>query len=230
MPKLALFDLDGTLLHSHGAGMRAIQRAGQALFGRDFDLSDISFAGAIDPHIFQIGAERAGVDPTPDNEAAFARAYRRELEDDLNNNGGTVRSLPGAAELIRQVAEHPSLTLGLLTGNYTQTGPVKLRGAGIDETLFQIQVYGDDGADRAELVGVAIQRYRQRFDDHLDGDDVVVIGDTPRDVDCAKSHGCRCLAVATGPFDTAELERAGADAVLDDLSDTEAFWRLLGLG
>jgi phosphoglycolate phosphatase-like HAD superfamily hydrolase len=75
-----------------------------------------------------------------------------------------------------------------------------------------------------------MQRYQQLYDQTLDGRDVLVIGDTPRDIQCAHAHGCRCLAVATGPFSTDELRDAGADFLLDDLSDPDAFWQLLGLG
>lgn len=229
MPKLTLFDLDGTLLHAHGVGMRAIQQAGRTLFGEGFDLQGVSFAGAIDPDIFQIGIERAGVDANAANEAEFAQVYRQQLEANLLEDNSGVRVLPGAVELIEQVADHAQITLGLLTGNYAETGPVKLRNAGLNEQLFELCVYGDDGDDRPALVGVAIQRYCEMFGVQITGPDVIVIGDTPKDIQCAKAHNCLSVAVATGPFDISELRDAGADLVLEDLSDPQPFWELIEL-
>jgi phosphoglycolate phosphatase-like HAD superfamily hydrolase len=226
MSKMVLFDLDGTLLLTQGAGMRAMARAGSALWGEGFHFQGTVAAGSLDPHLFREAAERCGVACSDENHRTFMHAYHRALSEELA--GKVINPLPGVLSLLDELHQHPTITLGLLTGNYTMTGPVKLAAAGIDAGLFAVRAFGDDGPDRASLVAVALERYERLHGRRTSSRDVVVVGDTPRDVDCAKAHDCLALAVATGPYTVDQLKQTRADVVLPDLSDATALWEMLG--
>lgn len=225
--KLVLFDLDGTILSTMGAGLRAMQRAGRLLFGDLFDLDGVCAGGMIDPHLFRMAFSASGHEPSGDLAAAFVETYASELSDELERTNDDVSILPGMTELLDavHVAEHTAL--GLLTGNYTRTGPIKLAAAGLDAERFEVRVYGDDGPDRPSLVPVGMARYAERRGETIESRDVIVVGDTPKDVECAHAHGALCLAVATGPYDLDALTTAGADMVLADLSDPGPLWAML---
>ena len=119
--------------------------------------------------------------------------------------------------------------LGLLTGNYADTGSMKLRACGIEPEWFRVKVWGDDSPHsppcRDHLPGVGLERYAMLTGRKLEGRHAVVIGDTPHDVSCARAHGCRSLGVATGRFSVEQLEKAGADWAVTDLRETQ---RILG--
>jgi phosphoglycolate phosphatase-like HAD superfamily hydrolase len=146
MSKLALFDLDGTLISTQGVGMRAMAAAGNGLWGEKFHFEDVVSAGALDPLLFRVAAERCGIECTPQNEERFRNAYCKALTEQLKGclANGSVRVLPGVVELLQQVHFHPHVTLGLLTGNYRLTGPVKLRAAELDPAMFVVTAFGDE--------------------------------------------------------------------------------------
>jgi phosphoglycolate phosphatase-like HAD superfamily hydrolase len=131
--------------------------------------------------------------------------------------------------LIERLEREPDVVLALLTGNFAETGQMKLRSCGLDPSRFAIHVWGDESPHtppaRDHLVPVGMERYRNRTGRVPNGAGVVVIGDTPHDVACAKAHGCRALAVATGYTSAAHLAAAGADRVLPDLTDTDGVIR-----
>ncbi len=216
--KLVLFDIDGTLLLSDGAGLTAMEEAGRSLFGEAFAIRGIDCAGRLDPLIFREMALANGVDEPDQHHDAFREQYHELLEARLGTTHRS-RALPGVPELLEALAAADDLTLGLVTGNYPETGWLKVRSAGLAETPFEITAWGCDGATRRDLPRVAMEQFQERFDRPLEGDQVIVIGDTPHDIDCAKANGCRVIGVATGPsFERADL--AEADLVVDDLSDT----------
>lgn len=230
---LLLFDIDGTLLLSRGAGAEAVLAACHELFGREFEVERRSFAGHLDPLIWRDLCARNGVDDPERFHDDFRRTYTRLLGELFERDVGRAYALAGVRELLDALRERERagdpLTLGLLTGNYPETGRMKVRAAGLDPAWFPVTVFGDDGPDRRSLVPVARERHAAHSGRHLDGDRVIVIGDTPRDVDCARAHGCRSLAVATGSHTLDELERAGADLTLGDLTDTAAVIDWFGL-
>ncbi|QNN21474.1 HAD hydrolase-like protein [Planctomycetales bacterium ZRK34] len=231
MSKLVLFDLDGTLLSTQGAGMRAMARAGAGLFGDGFHFEGIVAAGGLDPLLFAAAAERCGVDINDDNHTQFADAYFTTLEEELTiaaRNGG-VRVMPGVVELLALLHAHEGVTLGLLTGNYGRTAELKLRAGGIEPAQFVVRSFGDEAPDRPAMVPVALGRYESLHGRAVDPRDVVLIGDTPKDVEAAQAHGCIALAVATGPFDVEQLLAAGADAAVADLADATVLWEMLSL-
>jgi phosphoglycolate phosphatase-like HAD superfamily hydrolase len=216
---LILFDIDGTMLSTQRAGMLAMQQAARALFRPDFSFDGIEIAGRLDPLIWRDGARRNGIaDPDAHHErfrAEYGRLLARRLRDEPS-----AAALPGVKALLAALSACPELTLGVLSGNYPETGRLKIECAGIDFALFAIGAWGCDGGGRRELPPVAMQRYRTHRRRAIDAGEVVVVGDTPHDIDCARHHGCRSLGVATGSFSQAQLHECGADLAVADLRDT----------
>lgn len=215
---LVLFDIDMTLFTTSRSGMAAMTDAGQHLFGPHFTTDGIEFGGQLDPLIVERIYRSQGRDYGPHAEAEFRPLYHNFLKQRLRERNATCRTLPGAMELLNAVRNHAALVPGVLTGNYAETGMLKLRAVGIDPDWFEVSVWGDESPStpptRNDLPRVAMQRWggpARRG---------VIIGDTPHDVRCAKVNGLRCLAVATGGSSVSELDAAGADRVVDNLSDT----------
>jgi phosphoglycolate phosphatase len=217
---LILFDIDGTLLLTEGAGIRAMGDAGKELFGERFTFDGVEFAGRLDPLIWRDLAAANGIDAV-EHHAAFRTAYARHLQRRLEANP-TALALPGVADLVTALGRERAITLGLLTGNYEETGRIKLRAAGLDADDFAVHAWATDGEIRRDLPRVAMARYERVRGRPIAGESVVIIGDTPYDVDCARHNGCRALAVCTGAYDTAQLSCCGADLVVEDLANTEA--------
>lgn len=223
MPKLALFDIDGTLLRGHGVGGRAMRRAAEAVLGERCRGAEVQFGGALDPWILRQLAQHGGYTLDDALLAAFRQRYREVLIEELATAPRRSEALPGVLDLLAHLRERRVATLGLLTGNYADTGAIKLRAVGIDPGWFEIAVWGDMAEERPGLVKVALAQLGAE----LASDHVIVIGDTVRDVHCAHANGAVCVAVATGGSTRAELEAAGADVVLDDLRDPTPLLRLL---
>ncbi len=220
-----LFDIDSTMIDTSRSGMRAMRDAGIELFGEGFSTEGIDYAGRLDPLIVHELLARAGVDPTPQAHARFRACYRGHLDRRLREPG-VARSLPGVAPLLARLREAEDVVLGVLTGNYRETGSMKLEASGIDPSWFRVGVWGDESphwpARREHLPPIAIDRFARLAGREVDPSSVIVIGDTPHDVSCGLASGCRVLAVATGRFDIAALRGAGASVVVGDLSDVGA--------
>lgn len=218
---LVLFDIDGTLLLSHGEGARAMQEAGRQVVGPDFSLRGVEFAGRLDPLIFQDGLARAGRDGFERHHGAFRRAYAESLARRLAAPA-SAQPLPGVQALLARLAARADVALGLVTGNYPETGALKLRAAGIDPALFRVPVWGDEGPTRRDLPQKAMERHVAATGRPIEPWRVVVVGDTVHDVDCAHHNGCLALAVGTGPAHGLEALRAREpELLLEDLADTD---------
>ncbi len=222
---LILFDIDMTLLSSNHIGIDCLRDAGRSLFDSDFTVEGIVFGGGIDPVIVTDMLTLNNVEPTQVNIDAMRSTYHRLLVE-IADERAIAQPLAGAHDLVHASATHPSQpTLGLLTGNYQETGTIKVVSAGFDPSLFTINAWGDcsphQEPKRSHLPPVAIERYQAMKNTTLDPQSVIVIGDTIHDVSCAKVNGCRALAVATGQDDASTLRDAGADLVVDDLTQTE---------
>ncbi|HEX3594806.1 MAG TPA: HAD family hydrolase [Polyangiaceae bacterium] len=218
---LVLFDIDGTLLRSQGLGSGAMERAGRKLLGPGFSLEGIDFGGALDPWIYGQAVIRMGREDAHALHDAFHDAYLVELGLSLERRERLPSIIPGVEEALLGLADKAHLTLGLVTGNYSRAAPLKLRAAGLDPARFVVGAFGEDGPTRPELVRIAMEQWAARgFAAHPER--VVVIGDTPRDVDCARKNGCRSIAVATGWHSLEQLEATGADHVVPDLGDLSA--------
>ncbi|MFW6032621.1 MAG: HAD family hydrolase, partial [Phycisphaeraceae bacterium] len=220
---------DGTLLSTSGAGVRAMRRVGADLFGEHFTINGMTFGGGLDPAIFAEAAKRNELDDHHLHHDRFRDAYLAELERALAE--GHARPHPGILEVLEALrprcGDGKEFVLGLLTGNYSRAAPLKLAAAGIDPDWFTLTAFGDEGDTRPELVQVALRKYHQQTGLPADPRRVVVIGDTPRDVDCAKAHGCVAFCVATGSYSEVELRDAGADVVVPDLSDAGPLLELI---
>jgi len=218
---LLLFDIDGTLLLSDRAGVHAMQAAGRALHGERFSLERVSMAGRLDPLIWADGMVQAGLEPSEELHARFRAAYTEALVQRLRERP-TARALPGVLALLDRLRAMQDTTLGLLTGNYAETGSIKLRAAGIDPSWFPITAWGSDGGHRRDLPPVALERYLAHTGRAIAPERVVVLGDTPGDIDCARANGCLSVAVATGPsYSIDDLRAHAPDLLIEDLSDTD---------
>lgn len=219
--RLVLFDVDGTLL-TCGAQVRPLFAAALAeVLGAPVEVDGYSFAGRTDPRIALDLATRAGV-PAATVRAAMPRvqeAFVARLAAGLDPAG--VRVLPGVVELLARLAADPEVTVGLLTGNWRRGAEIKLAAAGLGG-VFRFGAFGDDGYDRAELPPAAIARARAATGRAFRPEEVLIVGDSPEDVACARAHGLACLAVATGWTAPAELAAAGASRVAADLLAPEA--------
>lgn len=216
---LVLFDLDGTLLLTRRAGWEAMLEACEAVFGRRFRHESTRIDGNLDPLIWRGLCAENGVADADELHATFRGEYAKRLDAKLADPTRTQR-LAGTLELVDALEAEPAIVLGVLTGNYPETGTRKLVAAGFDPARFRVAAWGSDAESRPALLPVALERHRALSGRELSAERVVVIGDTPWDVECAKTHGARCLAVATGRFDVATLRGAGADLALTDLTDT----------
>ena len=216
---LVLFDVDGTLLLTGGAGMRAMRRVAAALFGESFRWDGIEVSGHLDPLIFAEAAERNGVAEVRRHHETFRARYLEALPEELEVGRDGVRVMPGIAEALDILRGRPDVTLGLLTGNYPEAIPIKLGAIGVDPAWFEITAFGDEAATRAGLVTVAFGKFERRYGRPPEPKRVVIVGDTPRDVACGRANGCVTFGVATGKYSVTELRDAGADHVVADLAD-----------
>jgi phosphoglycolate phosphatase-like HAD superfamily hydrolase len=222
---LILWDIDGTILHSGGAGMRALEAALGEVFDISGSLAGIDFAGRTDPWIIRQIFERFGIEFTPDNLARYVEGYVALLPAMLGESGARV--LPGVAKILSQAAEHPSVVQGLLTGNLRRGAQTKLGHHGLWD-FFPIGAFADDSEIRNELGPHALGRARGHWGLEFPAERVWVVGDTPHDIACARAIGAMSLAVATGSSKVHELAGFNPDAVLENLEDTAAFWRAIG--
>lgn len=219
--KLVLFDIDGTILLTAGAGKRAIHRALLEVYGATGP-EDHRFDGKTDPQIVRelmtiVGHEDEHIDSRMSELLARYVGY---LHEELRAKPDGVRIMPGIHELLDALAEREDVTLGLLTGNLVDGARAKLSAAGIDHDRFAVGAYGSDHERRSELPAVALARARRELGLDLEGRDVVVIGDTPADLTCGLGIGARAIGVATGHYSVEDLAAYQPGAVFQDLSST----------
>lgn len=236
--KLVLFDIDGTLVLTGGAGIRAMNRACEQLVGHGQALADIPVAGRTDRIILTDVVTRAG--HTLDDglleqlRDRYLVNLREEIErpgrpqsfESLGARGGLKAVMPGVRELLDTLERRDDVFLGLLTGNFEAGARIKLEHFDLWR-YFRCGAYGDDSADRNDLVPVALERARQCGIPDLTPQHILVVGDTPYDIACAHAVGAVPVAVATGGFSADQLRASGAEIVFEDLSATGEFLKLL---
>jgi phosphoglycolate phosphatase-like HAD superfamily hydrolase len=220
--KLVLFDIDGTILLTDGAGKRAIHRALIEVFGGTGP-ENHRFDGKTDPQIVRelMRLEGHGDAHIDEHMSPLFDRYVDYLHEELRAGSTGVRVMPGIRELLDALDARHDVVLGLLTGNLEAGARAKLDSAGISPDRFQVGAYGSDHETRGELPAVAQRRARERLGVDIPGSDVVVIGDTPDDLRCGLGIGARAIGVATGHFSVQELRQYEPAAVFADLSDTE---------
>jgi len=226
-PALILFDIDGTLLLSGRAGMRAMSRAFEDAFGITDAFKGESFGGRTDSYLVSKALKQAGVPDTGENHDRFRDTYLPLLAEEIQHPGqGHKGLMPGARELLDALQDYQHLHLALLTGNYREAAAIKLQHFEIWD-FFAWGAFSDDHYDRNELVPIARSR-AETYDIPADAiQRVIVIGDTPHDIECARVAGARSIAVATGGYTMEQLKDAGANEVLKDLTDTARVLSLL---
>ncbi len=220
--KLLLFDIDGTLLTSGGAGERSFSQAFSDAFGIADDLSTIDFTGATDTGIVRMLFDKHALEGTPERHTLFHQTYLPHLGNNLSNFRGQL--MPGIPELLPKLRDRPGAVLALLTGNFSGASKLKLTHYNLAH-FFAFGAFADDSHDRNLLGPVALRRARETFGTEAFPDpsrDVLIIGDTPRDIACARACGARVLAVATGKHSRDALAAHAPDFLADDLTRPEA--------
>ncbi|HTE45779.1 MAG TPA: haloacid dehalogenase-like hydrolase [Gemmatimonadaceae bacterium] len=220
--KLVLFDIDGTILLTDGAGKRAIHRALVQVFGGTGP-ENHRFDGKTDPQIVRelMRIEGHGDEHIDEHMWVLLDLYVGYLREELQSGAAGVRVMPGIPELLNALDERGDVVLGLLTGNLEAGAHAKLSAASIDPSRFRVGAYGSDHETRAELPAVAQRRARDELGVDIRGSDVVVIGDTPADLTCGRAIGARAIGVATGHYSVEDLSSHGAAALFEDLSCTD---------
>ena len=228
-PALVLFDIDGTLVLTGRAGSRGLNRAFEELYGSPDALDGVPFAGRTDRAIVFDVLERLGETPTPHRLEAVRDVYQGCLAEEIvKPTDHPFGVMPGVLAALDGLAPQNQVSVGLLTGNFAVGAAIKLTHFDLWRR-FSFGAFGDDHRDRRQLVPVAVEAAARAGRPRVAPDRVVVIGDTPLDVDCAHANGARAVAVATGPFSVEALRATGADVVVENLSDWDGIWAALGL-
>jgi phosphoglycolate phosphatase-like HAD superfamily hydrolase len=226
--KLVLFDIDGTILWTDGAGRRAVFGALVEHFGV-VDPGDHRFDGKTDPQIVRELLKKAGVSDAEIDARldGILERYYALLREELDGADHREHVFPGVHELLDELERRDDVVLGLLTGNIEAGARAKLTAVGIAPHRFVVGAFGSDHHDRPELPEIARRRAERVLGHPINGRDVVVIGDTPADVACGVGIGARAIGVATGRYSVDDLRACDAAAVFPDLTDTDAVVRAI---
>lgn len=228
MTKLILFDIDGTLVLTGGAGGRAMARAFEDVFGLQHGMASISMAGRTDAWIVAQMAASHGLPFTPEIFGRFHDAYVCHLQEEIHKPGPQKGILPGVRAVLEALKSHSRAHLALLTGNFERGAQIKLEYFDLWR-YFGAGAFGDRTHDRNSLLETALSRVAAVGGPSVSPADTVIIGDTPLDVAVAVAGGAKSLAVATGSYGVEALRESGADVVVEDLMDVEAVLEGLGL-
>ena len=221
--KLLLFDIDGTLLTSGGAGERALRLGFRDHFGIDDDLSTVEIAGRTDSGIARAMLAAHGLPATSENLAKFFDGYLHHLALELPIQKGAL--LPGMLSLLDALRPREDIVLALLTGNLERGAKLKLTHYGVWH-YFQFGAFADDHHDRNALGPFARARAQERHGAEFPPGCIFVLGDTPHDIACARAIGARAVAIATGRYSHAELAAHAPDFLLQDASDVDAVLKI----
>jgi phosphoglycolate phosphatase-like HAD superfamily hydrolase len=222
---ICFFDIDGTLIHTRGAGTAALREGLRTAFGVDQPTDQVAIHGRTDRGITRDLFRFHGIDDLPEHWERFREAYLQALPGSLVARAGTV--LPGIAPLLDALTMREDVVIGLLTGNTREGARIKLAHFGLDR-FFDFGGFGDNHLERDDVAREALAEAQRRLSETVDLTRVWVIGDTPTDVSCGRAINARTIAVATGNHTREELAAALPDHVASDFSDPEpvlALWR-----
>jgi phosphoglycolate phosphatase len=224
---LILFDIDGTLVLTGRAGLRAMNRACADIVGHDNAMAGTEFAGRTDWSILADVMRHHDKPFDPPLLERLSRRYAAHLAEEIQLPGTGIKDvMPGIRPLLDALQRRDDVALGLLTGNFIDGARIKLGYFDLWK-YFPWGAFGGDSANRNDLVPVAMRRAREAGIAEVEPHRVIVVGDTPNDVECARVAGALPVAVATGSYTVEQLRQTGADVVFKDLSDTQAFLQLL---
>jgi len=225
--KLILFDIDGTLIRSHGAGRQTLMETLRELFGTAGPIDSYKMSGKTDPRIITDLLTAAGLGHD-EIEAQLPAVYAlMTAKAQAIFPQKEMLPCPGVLPLLAELSGRKDVVLGLLTGNINRTAPLKLIAAGIDPGQFQLGAYGSDARDRNQLPAIAMQRAADLLGRPFNGRRTVIIGDTPADILCARAGKATAVAVASGWYAAHTLAQYQPDHLLENLSDTTSVINLL---
>jgi len=222
--RLFLFDIDGTLITSGGAGEAALKDAMRSRFDVEEDLDGIILAGATDARIARELLEKHSIAVSAENVAALLDTYLGHLNERIGRHDGKL--LPGIVPLLKVLSERSDAGLALLTGNVIRGAEIKLTHYGVWD-FFEFGAFADDHHDRNELGKFARARALERHGEEFPPSRIYVIGDTPKDIECGRAIGACTVAIATGHYSSDQLRDHAPDFLFEDLSDTERVVALL---
>lgn len=227
MQRLVLFDIDGTLTRTQN-GFVPFNEAILAAFGFPGDIRAVVPDGNTDPSIVEEICAKAEIETRFGDEdwQRFTIHLRERYRHHVLQGTTVIQALPGAAPLLRAIANRDDLGASIVTGNFEATAGIKLEAAGLAPYLRR-GAYASDSRYRADLPEIARQRWEQSTGQAVGHEDCVVVGDTPRDLEAALSNKMKCILVGTGRYPVEELQYWQPDGLLADLSDTEATLTLL---
>lgn len=220
---ICLFDIDGTLLNTGGAGQAAMEDAIREHLQTSDSPQGIAYAGRTDRAIIDDIFRYFGAELTAESRTAFIATYLRHLPSHLERRPGLI--LPGVAEMLAHLHARDDVTIGLLTGNLIEGARLKLSHYGLYDFFdFEIGAFGDHHLERDEVARAAWQAVEKHHGNRkpLSTSKLWVIGDTPADVQCGRAIGAKVLAVATGVYTRDQLSQAAPDRLVDDFGDAEA--------
>jgi phosphoglycolate phosphatase-like HAD superfamily hydrolase len=226
-PTVLLWDIDGTLVTTGGVGRRAVERAFERRHGRADACNSIRFDGMTDRSITRLGLEAIGVEATDEAIDALLAAYVLVLQEELQLSPRESYRVHAGVEAALGAARERGMAQGLGTGNIVEGARLKLEHVGLYHH-FGFGGFGSDHELRVELIRVGAERGARQLGRRREECRVVVIGDTPKDIDAARGVGAESLAVGTGSFSSAELRQYGATYAFDDLNAPGALTALLG--
>jgi len=221
-----LFDIDGTLVRTGGAGKTSMEKTLYELFGLKNALDSIPMMGRTDPLIFKDAIENNGMEWTSEIENNLKDKYFNILRKEMEKPREGEMVCPGIDGLLKNLSERPDVFLGLLTGNYKESAYIKLNYFELGH-YFTLGAFSDDSSNRNFLGAVAIKRFKKRFGFIVPSHHVYVIGDTPFDIECARPHDFKSVAVATGIHSYKELTKHNPDYAFMDLSNFNTFLKIL---
>jgi len=220
--RLVLFDIDGTLLNSGGVGRASMQRALSEVFGSPGSPS-YRYDGKTDKQIVRDVMRLEGhTDEHIDSRmTTLLDRYLDGLKTGIESRKFDVRPLPGVVEILDALEARDDVVLGLLTGNVEAGARAKLTAAGIEPNRFRVNAFGSDHEHRPQLPAIAQRRFGEALGVQVAGEEVIVIGDTPADIECGRELGARAIGVASGHYSVADLEKHAPYAVFPSLEDTQ---------
>ncbi|MBI1884025.1 MAG: HAD hydrolase-like protein [Chlamydiae bacterium] len=225
--KLLLFDLDGTLVRTGGAGVRAISKAFKIHYDLDEPLEGVTVAGNTDPRIYRevLGYRKSGLSPSRKEEVIFFESYFEFLKEEIEKSPG-YRVLPGILQILTLASTSCNFVVGLGTGNLEKGARIKLGRGGLNP-YFSFGGFASDSPDRVELLKKGISRAKALSQTKIESENIFIIGDTPRDIEVAKILGTQAIAVATGGYDMDKLKPCLADYLVETLEDIDAFFEFV---